>query len=208
MSKRSKGEIPTKRLTALVFQGRRLAKLRRGGLGQIEADNPIRVRFINCSCCCSVLGGFGGGICRFRSVAILSWAHGEHIRLDDHIYHPLRKARAPNSKASVQPATIFFPAARGKSIDAHENVCLAQFDRFPAIDKRARRSTLSKVHGNGLHLGLIRVAQYDCAHYMGFNARERRGDIQRNGQRRRTNGEQEWTSGKGQLRSVQFGLEE
>jgi hypothetical protein len=41
MSKRGKGEIPTKRMNALVFfQGRRLAKLRRGGLVQIEADNP------------------------------------------------------------------------------------------------------------------------------------------------------------------------
>jgi len=41
MSKRGKGEIPTKRMNALVFfQGRRLAKLRRGGLVQVEADNP------------------------------------------------------------------------------------------------------------------------------------------------------------------------
>jgi hypothetical protein len=136
------------------------------------------------------------------------FCHGEHIRLGRfYIYRPLRKARAPNSKASVQPATIF-PAPRGNSIDTHKNVCLAQFDRFPAIDKRARRRTLSKVHGNGVHLGLIRVAQCDCAHYMGYNAHERRGDIQRNGKRRRTNGEQEWTSGKGQLRSVQFGLEQ
>jgi hypothetical protein len=39
MSKRGKGEIPTKRLNALVFQGQRLSQLRCGGLVQIEADN-------------------------------------------------------------------------------------------------------------------------------------------------------------------------
>ncbi|SRR6266851_2898806 len=89
-----------------------------------------------------------------------------------------REVRAPNSKASAQPATIFFPAARGHSIYAHENVRPAQFDGFPAVDERARRRALGKVHGDGVHLVLIPVAQCDRADY---NARERRGEIQRDG---------------------------
>jgi hypothetical protein len=83
------------------------------------------------------------------------------------------KFHAPNSETSVQPATIFFPTARGYSIDAHENVRLAEFDGFPAVNECARGCALSKMHGDRVHLGLVRIAQRDCAHYMWHIACER-----------------------------------
>lgn len=69
----------------------------------------------------------------------------------------LKEMRAPNGETCVQPATIFFPAAGGHGVDAHENVRLAELDRFPAIDERISRGALGKMHGDRIHLGFFRV---------------------------------------------------
>ena len=64
------------------------------------------------------------------------------------------KMRAPNGETRVQPATIFFPVPHGHSIYAHEDVRLAQSDEFTAVDERAQPPALSKMHGDGVHLGV------------------------------------------------------
>jgi hypothetical protein len=80
-------------------------------------------------------------------------------RNSDIINYRVLHARAgvcsPNSETRVQPTTILFPATRWHGIDAHENVCLAKFDRFPAINECMGSGALGKVHRDRVHLRLV-----------------------------------------------------
>jgi hypothetical protein len=130
----------------------------------------IRVRFNISSSCCSVVGVFGGRRCRFKSVAILtSW--GPRLS-PPNSGCTSKKTCAPNGKTRVQPATIFFPAACRHRIDAQENICLAEFDGFPAIDQCICCGALCKVHGDRVHFAFLRIAQCNRAHYIRHISRQ------------------------------------
>lgn len=62
----------------------------------------------------------------------------------------------PDRKTGIQPTAVLFPSAGRNSIDTHQDISLAELNRFPAIDERSRSGMLCKMHGDRIDLRFLR----------------------------------------------------